>query len=283
MQDDVPRLERLAMVERQSKITVSRQCELLSLCRAGVYYVPKPVTEFELLIKRYIDEIYTELPVYGSRRIAVEIGKRHEVKIDRRTVSKYMREMGISAIYPKPNLSKPSKEHKIYPYLLGNLVIDHPNQVWASDTTYIRMLGGFMYLTAIMDWFSRYVISWILADTLEIEPVLETARIALATSKPEIMNTDQGSDFTSPQYTELFLNQGVLMSMDHRGRCFDNIMVERLWRSVKYEKVFISDFRTPRELSAGITEYFEHYNNRRGHQSLGYNYPADVYMGKVKI
>ena len=283
MRDDVPRSLRLAMVEGGSDLSIGRQCELLSLCRAGVYYVAKPVSAFELLIKRHIDEIYTELPVYGSRRIADEIGKRHGIGVDRRTVSKYMREMGIFAIYPKPKLSKSEPEHRIYPYLLRNLVIDHPNQVWASDTTYIRMSGGFMYLTAIMDWYSRYVISWILADTLEIEPVLETARMALAIGRPEIMNTDQGGDFTSPQYTELFLSQGVLLSMDHRGRCFDNIMVERLWRSVKYEQVFIHDYRTPRELARGLSGYFDHYNNRRGHQSLGYHYPADIYKGKVKI
>lgn len=268
---------------QKGKITITRQCELLSLNRTGMYYVNVPPSKRELTIKRFIDEIYTELPFYGCRRISKEISVRHAINVDKDTVSKYMREMGIFAIYPKPNLSKPEPEHKIYPYLLKNLVISRPNQVWAADTTYIRLIHSFMYLTAIMDWYSRYVISWILADTLSIEPVLEVAKVALATTKPEIMNTDQGSDFTSPQFTQLFLNRDVNISMDHRGRCFDNIMVERLWRSVKYEKVYLSEFNSPRELKKALADYFALYNNRRPHQSLDNNYPVDVFGGSVKI
>jgi len=271
------------MIQNDGNITVSRQCELLSLNRTGVYYVTAPPSERELAIKRYIDEIYTGLPFYGCRRISHEIFVKYAISVDKDTVSKYMRDMGIFSIYPKRNLSKPELEHKIYPYLLKNLVINHPNQVWAADTTYIRLFHGFMYLTAIMDWYSRYVISWILADTLSIEPVLEAAKAALSIAQPEIMNTDQGSDFTSPQFTRLFLNRNVSISMDHRGRCFDNIMVERLWRSVKYEKVYLSEFNSPKELKRSLSDYFVLYNNRRPHQSLDDKYPADVYSGKAKI
>ena len=276
------RRERVSMVENNDFITISRQCELLSVNRTGIYYEAAPPSKRELTIKRFIDEIYTEMPFYGCRRISHELLARHKLSADKDTVSKYMREMGIFAIYPKPNLSKSEPEHKIYPYLLKHLVINRPNQVWAADTTYIRMFRGFMYLTAIMDWYSRYVISWILADTLAVEPVLEAAEAALALAHPEIMNTDQGSDFTSPRFTRLFLDRNVSISMDHRGRCFDNIMVERLWRSVKYEKVYISEYNTPREAKKSLSDYFCLYNNRRPHQSLDNYYPADVYRGKVR-
>ena len=271
------------MIEETDGIGVSRQCELLGLNRVSLYYRNAPVSERELAVKRFIDEIYTELPFYGCRRISHELFARHELRVDKDTVSKYMREMGICAIYPKPNLSKSAPENKIYPYLLGGLVINRPNQVWAADTTYIRMFRGFMYLTAIMDWYSRYVISWVLADTLAVEPVLEAAKMALSSSRPEIMNTDQGSDFTSPRFTGLFIDKNVSISMDHRGRCFDNIMVERLWRSVKYEKVYLCEYNSPRELRAALNWYFDLYNNRRPHQSLDDNYPAEVYAGRVKI
>jgi putative transposase len=280
---DVTRQDRASMIQRTEKISISRQCELLSLNRTGIYYAAAAPSDRELRVKRYIDEIYTGLPFYGCRRISRELFTRHGFNVDKDTVSKYMREMGIFAIYPKPDLSKSEPEHKIYPYLLKNLIINRPNQVWAADTTYIRLLRGFMYLTAIMDWYSRYVVSWILADTLAIEPILEAARGALAIAQPEIMNTDQGGDFTSLQFTHLFMDRNVSVSMDHRGRCFDNIMVERLWRSVKYEKVYISELNTPKEANKSLADYFVFYNNRRPHQSLDNNYPADVYSGKVKL
>lgn len=271
------------MIDRGGEIAISRQTELLSLCRSGVYYTPAPPSERELLIKRLIDEIYTDLPVYGARRIALEMSARYAVEADRKTVAKYMREMGIYAIYPKKNLSKPSPEHKIYPYLLRHVEIVRPNQVWEADTTYIRMLRRFMYLTTIIDVFSRYAVAWILSDTLAIEPVLDVARLALETAVPEIMNTDQGSDFTSPQFTKLFLDAGAQISMDHRGRCFDNIFIERHWRTVKYEYVFLHDFASPKQLRSGLRGFYDHYNNRRFHSAIGYNYPVDVYMGKPKF
>jgi len=185
--------------------------------------------------------------------------------------------MGLRAIYPKPNLSKANKENKVYPYLLKGVEVRRPNQVWGTDITYIPIIGSFMYLTVVMDWYSRYVLSWALSDNLEIGFVLEACRTALKFGTPEIMNSDQGSHYTSPKYTELFLAAGAAISMDHRGRCFDNIFVERLWRSVKYEMVYISEFNNPRELRAGLRLYFEYYNNERHHQSLGYRTPADFY------
>ena len=194
-----------------------------------------------------------------------------------------MREMGIEAVYPKPNTSKPNPEDKVYPYLLKGLKITYPNQVWSTDISYIPMIGGFMYLTAFIDWYSRYVLSWALSDTLEIDFVLEAAKEALKRGRPEIINSDQGSHYTSPKYTQIFIDADVLISMDHRGRCFDNIFVERLWRSVKYECVYINEFNSPRELRRKLTEYFEFYNHRRYHQSLDYLTPAQVHFGRQDI
>jgi len=190
-----------------------------------------------------------------------------------------MREMGLCAIYPKPNLSKTEKGNKVYPYMLKGVDVKRPNQVWSTDITYIPIIGSFMYLTAVIDWYSRYVLSWALSDNLEIGLVLDTCRNALAYGTPEIMNSDQGSHYTSPKYTELFLTAGAAISMDHKGRCFDNIFVERLWRSVKYELIYINEFSSPRELRTGLREYFEYYNYERYHQSLDYRTPAQIYYG----
>jgi len=233
-----------------------------------------------LLIKQVIDHIYTNIPYYGYRRVTKELSEVYGLLVNRKTTQRYMREMGIEAVYPKPNTSKPDPENKVYPYLLRGLKIAHPNQVWSTDITYIPMLCGFMYLTAIIDWYSRYVLSWALSDTLEIDFVLEAARDALRHGKPEIMNSDQGSHYTSPKYTQIFLEAGVSISMDHRGRCFDNIFVERLWRNVKYECIYINEFNNPRELRTKLTEYFERYNYKRYHQSLGYLTPAQVHFAQ---
>jgi len=191
-----------------------------------------------------------------------------------------MRHMGLEAIYPKPNLSKPAPEHKIYPYLLSGMVITRPDQVWSADITYIRLLQGFVYLVAVMDWYSRYVLSWALSTTLEKDFCLQALQEALARSKPEIFNTDQGSQFTSPSWTSLLENSEIRISMDGRGRALDNIFVERLWRSVKYEEVYLNDYRTISEARSGLDRYFRFYNNERLHQSLEYRIPSEIYFEK---
>lgn len=231
----------------------------------------------EVALKHRIDEIYTAHPFYGSRRIAVAL--RPDFQVNRKAVQRHMREMGIAGISPGPNLSKRREEHQIYPYLLRNLSITHPNQVWGIDLTYIRLHAAWMYLVAVLDWFSRYVISWELDQTLEMPFVLQAVQRALAQAKPEIWNSDQGSHFTSPQYTDLVLAANVQISMDGRGRALDNIFTERLWRSVKYEDVYLHDYTTPRETRQGLTRYFDFYDHERPHQALGYRTPAEVYFG----
>ena len=230
-------------------------------------------------INRFIDEIYTAYPFFGYRRITVWLAGHYGIELDPKTVLKHMQEMGIRAIYPRPSLSKADKENKIYPYLLKDVEILRPNQVWSVDITYIPIRSSFLYLTAIIDWYSRYVISWEIDDTLDIGFVLETCKNALSESSPEIMNSDQGSHFTSPKYTDLFLNKGCKISMDHCGRAYDNIFIERLWRSVKYENIYPNEYDTPREAHTGIKEYFKFYNEKRPHQSLNYLTPAEVHFG----
>jgi putative transposase len=255
---------------------LSTQADLLNLNRTGLYYVPKEPSAEEIAVKHRIDELYTERPYYGSRRIAVTLCKQGR-SISRATVQCYMREMGIAGISPGPNLSKRSAEHKIYPYLLRGLQICYPNQVWGVDITYIRLQGGWMYLVAILDWFSRYVVSWELDQTLEMPFVLRTVERALSQAQPMIWNSDQGSHFTSPQYTDRLLAAGVRISMDGKGRAIDNIFTERLWRTIKYEDVYLRDYVSPRETRQGIDRYLNFYNYERPHQSLGYQTPAQVY------
>ena len=255
---------------------MTTQAELLSLNRTGLYYRSVGPSVAEIAIKHRIDEIYTAYPFYGSRRIAVTLRK-EGVLISRPTVQRYMREMEIAGISPGPNLSKRSPEHKIYPYLLRGLEISYPNQVWGIDITYIRLLGGWMYLVAILDWFSRYVVSWELDQTLEMPFVLRTVECALLQAQPMIWNSDQGSHFTSPRYTDKLLTAGVQVSMDGKGRAIDNIFTERLWRTIKYENVYLNDYASPREARLGIEQYLNFYNYQRPHQSLDYQTPAQVY------
>jgi putative transposase len=224
-----------------------------------------------------IDEIYTEDPTYGARRVEVELSKRGH-KLSRPTVRNYMRIMGLEAIYRKPNTSKPNTQHKVYPYLLRNIAASYPNHVWGTDITYIRMQGGFMYLTVYMDWYSRYVVSWALSDTLEDDFVVSALKSALVLAKPHIVNSDQGSQYTGTDYINTLLTAEVKISMDGRGRCMDNIFTERLWRTVKYEDIYIMNYETPRELRIGITRFFDKYNHRRPHQSLDYKTPSEVYF-----
>ena len=233
-----------------------------------------------MAIKHRIDAIYTQCPFYGSRKVCEQLNK-EAVIINRKRVQRHMREMGIAGICPGPNLSKRRIEHAVYPYLLRDVTITAPNQVWGIDITYIRLQSGWMYLVAILDWYSRYVVSWALDQTLEMPFVLEAVERALTVGKPDICNSDQGSHFTSPQYTDLLLGAGVQISMDGRGRAMDNIFTERLWRSVKYEEVYLKDYATPREARQGLGRYFPFYNERRLHQNLGYRTPAEVYLALV--
>jgi putative transposase len=259
-------------------LTISEQADLLGLNRTGLYYSPLPPSEEELNIKRRIDEIFTEFPFMGSRKITFELNK--EMTINRKAVQRQMREMGIAAICPGPNLSRPAPGHKKYPYLLRNLDIARPNQVWGIDITYIRLAHGWLYLVAVLDWFSRYVLSWELDQTLEMGFVMGAVERALAQAIPEIMNSDQGSHFTSEPYIARLEKAKVQISMDGKGRAVDNIFTERLWRTVKYEDVYLREYDSPQDARRGLGKYFPWYNNERSHQSLGYRTPAQVYYGK---
>jgi putative transposase len=252
------------------------QCDMLSLNRSSLYYKKRPTPARKLAILNAMDEIYTENPVYGTRRIRQELLRRG-YEISRPTVGSYMRILCIEAIYPKPKTSVPHPQHKVYPYLLRNVTASYPNHIWGTDITYIRMQSTFMYLVAFMDWYSRYVVSWELSDTLEDDFVVYALEKALAATTPHIMNSDQGSQYTGNNYISILLNKGVRISMDGRGRCMDNIFTERLWRTVKYEDIYIKDYDTPKALRSGLNEYFTKYNIRRPHQSLGYRTPFEVY------
>jgi putative transposase len=270
----------LALLEREyPELPLTTQATLLDLNRSGLYYVPRPVTPEEVAIKHAIDEIYTAYPFYGSRRITVELRENRKLVVARETVQRFMREMGIAAIYPGPNLSRRNPAHKIYPYLLRNVTAAYPNHVWGIDITYIRLHRGWLYLVAVIDWFSRYVVSWELDQTLEMPFVVTTVMRALAQATPVIWNSDQGSHFTSPQYTQLLLDAGVQISMDGKGRASDNIFTERLWRTVKYEEVYPQGYDTPRTARQSLAAYFDFYDRQRFHQALNYRTPAAVYFG----
>jgi putative transposase len=249
------------------------QAELLGLSRSGLYYTPKAVSAEELALKHKIDELHTACPFYGSRKIAFELG------INRKAAQRHMSEMGIAAIYPGPNLSRRRAQEAIYPYLLGNLRVDAPNVAWGIDITYIRLRMSWMYLVAVMDLFSRFVLTWQMDDTLEIPFVLDAVDRALAMATPRVWNSDQGSHFTSPLYIDRLSQSGVQISMDGKGRAMDNIFVERLWRSLKYEEVYLKDYTTPKEARQGVASYLDFYDHRRIHQALDYRTPAAVYFG----
>jgi putative transposase len=275
----LPRDERVAIVEwSQSEFPIKVQAELLGLNRTGLYYEPVPPSPQEVALKHRIDELYTEIPFYGSRRITACL-KREGHLVNRKQVQRHMREMGIEGIAPKPNLSLSSPGHQVFPYLLKGLAIKQPNQVWGIDITYIRLLASWMYLVAIIDWYSRYVVSWELDQSLEVDFVLSAVERAFSKAKPEIFNSDQGSQFTSQAYVSLVEGAGVRISMDSKGRAFDNIFTERLWRTIKYEDVYIKGYTTPRETRVGINSYFEFYNSKRVHQALAYRTPAEVHFG----
>jgi len=265
-------------VERtEGELALNLQADLLSLSRSSLYYQPRPPSAEEVRLKHRIDEVYTQSPFYGSRKIAAQL-QREGMRINRKTVARYMQEMGIAAIYPGPNLSKRNQKEGVYPYLLRHITSAYPNHIWGIDITYIRLQAGWMYLVAILDWYSRYVVSWELDQTLELPFVLSAVQRALQQAVPVIWNSDQGSHFTSPQYRELLLGAKVQISMDGKGRALDNIFTERLWRSVKYEEVYVHDYTSPKEARQQLSRYFEFYNQQRPHQALDYQVPADVYF-----
>lgn len=263
--------------EPQSELSLKRQAELLGLNRSGLYYQAVPPSAEEVALKHDIDRIYTECPFYGSRRIAAVL-HREGRSIDYRTVRRHMREMGIQGICPGPNLSKRDLQHRIYPYLLRGLTIERPDHVWGIDITYVRLRQGWMYLVAILDWYSRYIVSYELDQTLDIGFVLQAVTRALGDRQPEILNSDQGSHFTSEKYLSLLRGSQVRISMDGKGRALDNIFTERFWRSLKYENVYLHDYASPQEARAGIKAYIDLYNHRRPHQSLQYRTPTSVYQ-----
>jgi putative transposase len=259
-------------------LSVRRQCELLGLSRSSLYYEPAGETAENLRLMRLIDEQYTAYPFYGSRRMTMWLIERGE-EVNRKRVQRLMRLMGLEAIYPKPRLSRPGEGHRIYPYLLRGVKIERPDQVWSTDITYVPMATGFMYLAAVIDWYSRYVVAWRLSNTLDGSFCLEMLEEALRGGRPEVFNTDQGVQFTAAAFVGCLEGAGVAVSMDGRGRALDNVFVERLWRSVKYEDIYIRGYETVPDLHRGLSRYFGFYNGERLHQSLEYRTPAAVYRG----
>ena len=263
-----------------SRISIARQCELLGISRSGYYYRARPLRDKDLIQMRLIDEKYTRHPFFGSRRLSDWLGDQgHPACRDR--VRRLMRMLGLQAIYPKKRLSLGNKEHQKYPYLLRGLRIARPNQVWCSDITYIRLRGGFVYLTAVMDWHSRLVLSWELSITLDVDFCVAALDDALESARPEIFNTDQGSQYTSRDFTGRLKDHGIAISMDGRGRCFDNIMIERLWRTVKYEEVYLREYASVRDCREALRAYFAFYNRERRHQGIGRRTPWEVYQSGV--
>jgi putative transposase len=257
-------------------LSVRRQCELLGLSRSSLYYEPAGETLEDLRLMRLIDEQYTACPFYGSRRMTAWLVEQGE-EVNRKRVQRLMRVMGLEAIYPKPRLSAAGKGHRIYPYLLRDVKVVRPDQVWSTEITYVPMASGFMYLAAVIDWFSRYVIAWRLSNTLDGSFCLEMLDEALRGGRPEVFNTDQGVQFTATAFTGTLESAGVAVSMDGRGRALDNVFVERLWRSVKYEDIYLRSYEAVPELHRGLARYFAFYNDERLHQSLDYRTPAAVY------
>jgi putative transposase len=269
------------MIDRGAVMTVKRQTELLDLTRSNLYYRPRPVSERDLLLMRRIDELHLEAPYFGARKLAAQL-RREGHEIGRKHVRTLMQRMGIEALYRKPRTSIPAREAAIYPYLLENRVIERPNEAWASDITYLPMAHGFLYLMAILDLASRKVLAWRLSNTLTAHFCIEALEEALKKfGPPEIFNTDQGSQFTSEEWLAPLKAAGVAISMDGRGRWIDNVFIERLWRSVKYEEVYLREYRNGHEAQRSLSQYFAFYNARRVHETLGYATPDEVYFGAL--
>ena len=259
------------------ELSVVRQCELVSISRSGFYYQPSGETPLNLMLMRLIDRQFLETPWYGSRQMARHL-RREGYTVSRKRIRRLMARMGLEPIYQRPRTTVPHPEHQVYPYLLRELVIDRPNQVWCTDITYIPMRRGFLYLVAVMDWSTRKVLSWRVSNTMDVEFCIEALEEALARfGAPEIFNSDQGSQFTSPRFTGVLRGAGVRISMDGRGRWMDNVFIERLWRSLKYECVYLHAFETGSALRAGLTEWIGYYNARRPHSTLDGRTPDEAY------
>ena len=277
---DWPAEQKRAWIEPDHpQLSLRRQCALLGLERSSLYYEAVEERAENLRLMRLLDEQYTATPFYGIRRMTAWLRKQG-YSINHKRVSRLLRQMGLAAIYPGPKLSQAGEGARRYPYLLRGLRMERPNQVWSTDITYIRLQQGFVYLAAVLDWFSRYVLSWSLSITLEAGFCLEALEAALRQGRPEIFNSDQGVQFTSGEYTGRLEQEQIRISQDGRGRCLDNVFVERLWRSVKYEEVYLKDYGTVGEARQGLGDYFAFYNQARLHQSLGYRTPAAVYQGE---
>jgi len=270
------------MIEQPNPLSLTRQCQLLGLSRAALYYRPVEVSGYELELMTLIDHQYLHTPFYGSRRMTAWLQTQGHL-VNRKRVQRLMGLMGLEAIYQHPHTSRPAPEHRIYPYLLRGLVIERVNQVWAADITYIPMARGFLYLVAVMDWVSRYVLAWRLSNTLDVSFCVEALEEALSQGRPEIFNTDQGSQFTDEDFTSVLCAHGVAISMDGRGRFSDNIFVERLWRSLKYEEIYLRAYQNVAEARHGIAAYFEFYNHERLHQALGYRAPRQVFEEAMRV
>ena len=278
------RAERLALVDHDDPaLPVVAQCRLLKVARSTLYYQPVPVSAADLAVMRRMDELYLAYPFYGSRRM-VAVLRREGWTVNRKRVRRLMRLMGLWAIYQKPNTSRPHPEHTVYPYLLRGLTIDRPNQVWCADITYIPMAKGFVYLVAVMGWFSRRVLAWRVSITMDTEFCVEALREAMERfGQPDIFNTDQGAQFTSADFVGELAGRKVRISMDGRGRYLDNIFIERLWRSLKYEEVFIKAYGAVIEARRSIGKWLEFYNDERPHQALDYRTPREIFEGEACV
>jgi len=261
---------------RHPSLSVARQCRLLDLSRSGLYYQPVGISGEDIVLMKLIDRQYLATPFYGARRLAVWL-KSQSFSVNRKRIRRLMQTMGLKTVYRRPKTSKPALGHKVYPYLLRDLKITRPNQVWAADITYIPMARGFLYLTAIIDWYSRYVLSWRLSNTLDASSCVDALEDALRKGKPEIFNTDQGAQFTSEAFTGLLESHGIRISMDGKGSYNDNLFIERLWRTVKYEEVYLKVYQDGKDARISLGSYFRFYNTDRPHQSLGYLTPSVVF------
>jgi putative transposase len=259
------------------QMSIARQCDLVGLPRSTYYYHAQGESAENLTLMRLLDQQYTDTPYYGIRRMTAWL-RSQGYAVNHKRVARLLHTMGLETIYPKPHLSQGHPEHRVYPYLLRGVPITHVHQVWSTDITYIRLHGGFIYLVAVMDWFSRYVLSWAVSITMDGSFCLEALDQALEIARPDIFNTDQGAQFTSHDFTGRLAAAGILISMDGRGRALDNVFVERLWRTVKYEEVYLKDYATPREAMQGLGTFFVRYNELRQHQSLDYHTPAAIYF-----
>lgn len=267
--------------ENYEDLSIAEQCNLLEVNRSTYYYVPVPENRETLELMNKIDELYTARPSLGSRGVRDQLSLQGII-VNRKKVQRLMEKMGLRAIFPKKNLSKANHQHKKYPYLLKNLEITRPNQVWCADITYIRLSKGFIYLVAIMDWYSRKILSWRVSNTLDTDFCVDTLEEALVKyGKPKIFNTDQGCQFTSNLFTGVLLENGIQISMDGRGRALDNVFIERFWWSLKYEEVYLKAYETVKEAIFGIGEYIYYYNNQRSHSSLGRRTPSEFYLSEL--